>query len=184
MYDLSIDIETLGINPGSVVLSIGAVAFDRSKDVIATSESLHLALNVKEQVDAGLKIDPDTLSWWINDKAKQLSILLQSTTKVVGALNQLTSFKHNFEAKHIWANSPDFDVVLIDALAKKFDFDLPWFYTANRCLRTIIDIAGLDKRAETKTLFEQCPFGNAHDARADAWVQARLIQKSLRKLGK
>ncbi|SVD06981.1 uncharacterized protein METZ01_LOCUS359835, partial [marine metagenome] len=62
-----LDIETLGSVNNCVILSVGMVAVDSTKDYTfkeLIDNGYYAKLNVKSQVDAGRKIYKDTLEWW------------------------------------------------------------------------------------------------------------------------
>ena len=78
-----LDIETLGSVNNCVVLSVGMVAVDSSKDY--TFEELiengyYAKLDVKSQVDAGRKIYKDTLEWW-GEQGKAAQHILKPSPK-------------------------------------------------------------------------------------------------------
>ncbi len=58
-----IDIETLGTEPGSVVLSVGAVKFDPFNN-IEPNNGKHWMLDVDAQTNVGRLVDESTLAWW------------------------------------------------------------------------------------------------------------------------
>ena len=62
-----LDIETLGNVNNCVILSVGMVAVDSTKDYTfdeLIKEGYYAKLDVKGQVDAGRTIQKDTLRWW------------------------------------------------------------------------------------------------------------------------
>ena len=62
-----VDIETLGSVNNSVILSVGMVACDSTKDYTfkeLVENGYYAKLDVKTQVEAGRKIHKDTLDWW------------------------------------------------------------------------------------------------------------------------
>lgn len=67
-----LDIETLGSVNNSVILSVGMVACDSTKDYTfkeLIENGYYAKLDVKAQVDAGRKIHKDTLDWWVTQDA-------------------------------------------------------------------------------------------------------------------
>jgi len=59
-----IDLETLGVLPDTVVMTLGAVKFDPYSAAEPHSE-LYLRLDVEEQTEAySRSINDDTLAWW------------------------------------------------------------------------------------------------------------------------
>jgi hypothetical protein len=61
MINVMVDIETLGTEPGCVVLSIGAVAFDKEMGFV---EDFYEVINTVDSFSEGLTYDNDTLAWW------------------------------------------------------------------------------------------------------------------------
>lgn len=63
--DLMIDLETLGTSPKAPVISIGACYFDKT----GVKQHFYAVLDVKEQIDSGLrKVDADTIKWWMDQE--------------------------------------------------------------------------------------------------------------------
>ena len=55
------DIETMGVTPGSAIVSLGAVKFD----LTGIQDKFYRRICLKSNLGMGLTIDPDTLSWWM-----------------------------------------------------------------------------------------------------------------------
>ena len=59
-----IDLETLGVEPDSVIMTLGAIKFDPYSDSEPNSP-LYLRADVEEQSEQyGRSIDDNTLAWW------------------------------------------------------------------------------------------------------------------------
>ena len=66
---VSIDIETLGTAPGSVILTIGAVAFNRHGLIPERNGILgtfYQRIDLDYSLRAGLTVDASTLRWWFS----------------------------------------------------------------------------------------------------------------------
>lgn len=61
--DVMIDIETLGTAPGSVILSIGAVAFVRDR-MPEDWREFSSVISVESSKSCGLTTDQSTIDWW------------------------------------------------------------------------------------------------------------------------
>ena len=59
--DVMIDLETLGIQPGSVIRSIGAVVFDPVTNTLGSTFYQNICADSCKK--AGLTTDPDTIKW-------------------------------------------------------------------------------------------------------------------------
>lgn len=179
MKHAMIDLETLGTATGSVILSIGAVAFDE-QGVVGGSTQFHMAPDAAEQVKLGLTIDPSTIMWWL-DQAKdaQQSIrsgVLSSLGKgnVKAVLHALRAWYAVEKCETVWSNGADFDIPLLNALHRAAGVSPPWAYNASRCCRTIM--ANCDRKMGgfgTKNAL-------AHDALADAIYQATEVAAAMR----
>jgi hypothetical protein len=62
-----IDIETLGLEPGSVILSIGAVAFGMDRKPDMPMKEFYVELDTKQPQRV---VDLDTVKWWMDQPNK------------------------------------------------------------------------------------------------------------------
>ena len=60
--DIMINLETLGTVAGCVILSIGAVAFDRETGELGME--FYEVINQVSCEEAGLHVDQKTVDWW------------------------------------------------------------------------------------------------------------------------
>lgn len=179
--DIMLDLETLGVRCGSVILSIGACAFNRC-DGHGYAEFSRF-LKVKPQMTVGATIDPSTVLWWMkqSDKARVAMVAGQETAvqpmEALLALNDwFNQLGADMKTTKVWANGADFDLALLADLYRRFGMDAPWPYNGARDMRTVMDLAGC-KPAD----FEPPPQG-AHDALVDALYQARVTAGALTRI--
>ena len=172
--DVMLDLETLGTAPGSVILSIGAVAFTPG---VVESEWLTFdakPIKVRSSRAIGLTIDEGTLAWWLrqSDEARGL---LESALDGEGGFTLGTALA-DFSAwlptgVRLWGNGANFDNVLLRCAYTALGYTAPWPYYADCCFRTM------------KNMFKsvQAPefVGVKHDALADALHQTRWLQSIL-----
>lgn len=175
--DVMLDLETLGTAPGSVILSIGAVAFTPG---VAEFEWLIFdakPIKVRSSRAAGLTIDEATLAWWLR-QSNEARGLLESALDGEGGFTlgeALRDFWAWFPTgARLWGNGANFDNVLLRAAYTSLgavDTPAPWPYYADYCFRTM------------KNMFKsvQAPefVGVKHDALADALHQTRWLQAIL-----
>ena len=64
-----IDLETLGTQPDSVIISLGIIKFDPYTDA-EPYEGNYLKLDIEEQNTLGRQVDEDTLAWWSKQDPK------------------------------------------------------------------------------------------------------------------
>jgi DNA polymerase III epsilon subunit-like protein len=170
---IMIDIETLGTTPGSVILSIGAVAFDQRG--VHHDKAAHWAIDPASCMAAGLTIDPATVAWWMkqSDAARAAAFPLK-TLHINRALNSLREWFEIQQGDQVWCHGATFDVPLLDAAYRATHLQAPWAYWSARCTRTLYALADVDVD-RTK--------GTHHNALDDAIAQAEAAVLAHQKLG-
>lgn len=152
-----VDIETMGLEPGAAIVSIGAVRFGVN-DGLTFDRSI--TLDSCER--AGLTMDAGTLDWWLKQEEA-------ARTQLLGGIlleDALTEFAEWYgDADEIWANSPDFDCRLLEAAYEAVDMEAPWAYYQERDFRTL-------RHLPVPTDLSRD--GVKHDALDDAKYQARI----------
>jgi len=150
-----VDIETLGTDPGAVILSIGAVRFGPNK----LGSQFYAKLSIASCQRAGLTVDGETLEWWREQDApmpygaKQLEdALLDFSEFLVGS-------------SEVWAYSPAFDCAILKHAYEVVDLDVPWHYQNERDCRTLAVLPQWPDDIKQQ--------GTEHDALDDAVFQAR-----------
>lgn len=171
---ISLDIETLGTKPGSVIASIGAVIFDPKAGVQSAEEllgnSTKIVIDVNDSIDKGMLLSGDTIKWWMkqSDEARKATFFANPVL-MVSAGQQLFEFVRKANKPFVWGNGANFDITLLEAFLDKVQLNYPWHYTKVRCLRTL--------RAVAPFSYDDMPKNNlAHDCLADAIYQAQNIQ--------
>ena len=165
-----VDLETLGLRPTSVVLSVGLVSFNETSIL----DKLHVRLAVDQQIEAGRTIDGSTLDWWmIQEEAARRHLFsgaaAQRRLLVEDGLQMIWSFMQG--ADEVWGNGAAFDNVLLRDLFRHMKGIVPWGYKADRCYRTV-------KAMNTHVPMQ--PFrGTEHDALDDAINQTIHLQSIL-----
>jgi len=164
---IMVDIETLGTDPGSAILSIGAVKFTENY----RGREFYEEISLQSCQDAGLEIDADTLQWWLDQDQAVSGILTGG--RDLGTV--LSAFKVWYpEDAEIWANSPSFDCELLKRAFDAVGMTEPWEYYDERDFRTL---RSLPCAAEVEM------DGDEHDALDDARHQARIVSETLHALG-
>lgn len=180
MTHVMLDIETLGTAPGCVVLSIGAVKFNLQGEIGAT---FACQLNIADQLERGLTIDPATLIWWSQQSysARDHAFGTVQNEYTKGYIvNNLTGFATFLECvddlEGLWAHGAAFDPPILDVVYRKFGLPTPWNYRAVRDTRTLFALLG-KKMGDFGT-----PNTLEHDALQDAMYQADETAAALRVL--
>lgn len=169
MERVMIDIETLGLEPGAVVLSIGAVRFTPHE----ITEEFYRNIDLQSSMDAGLGVDPETLDWWLQEERLEASDCLTGGEPLEDSLRALAAFVNG--CNEYWANSPAMDLSVLEAAYAAVGMEEPWNYDEERDQRTIEALAPDDY---TPPRFE----GTEHNALDDARHQARVVGGILQEL--
>jgi len=147
--------------PSTVIVSIGAVTFtDEIEDRLYQSVSLPSA------TQAGLSVEGRTLAWWLgqDDTAQQQ---LTGGEPLGRALADFNDFVRG--AERVWANSPSFDLRILEAAMDAVGITPAWEYYEERDFRTLKNLPGTPDVERH----------NEHDALADAEYQAEVAARTL-----
>lgn len=171
--DLMIDLEGLATGPDTLILTIGAVAFDPLGIGVNPDQSYYCRVDPSTQPDRA--IDPATLEWWSkqNDIAKQEAFGEDDRISLHSALTDLTPLL--WKADRIWANGVTYDIVILEHAYKSLGMPLPWQYYKIMDARTVYKFlprAWKDSVRQT----------NNHHALQDCINQVDLLQQGLRYL--
>lgn len=165
MKNIMIDIETLGTSANSVILSIGAVAFDEN----GLTNEFYTNVNIDSCLEAGLKIEGRTLRWWMeqSDAARKVFSLEGSSLR-----DALVMLRDAFDWSDtlVWANGTNFDLPILDTAYAACGLRSPWVYNNVRDYRTLryqLDNDEFNALRVRPTV--------AHDALADAKAQALTL---------
>lgn len=163
--DVMVDLETLGTTPGSVVLSIGAVAFNKQE---VFDHTFYAEINTDSSYSYDMTSCPKTLKWWDEQGADARKTLSNCNEGSVDELDVvLTGFKRFLAVNpdvRFWGNGAAFDNVILAAAYEATGIKLPWKFWNDRCYRTL------------KGLYPNVPLqrtGTHHNALDDAITQAK-----------
>jgi 3' exoribonuclease, RNase T-like len=159
-----LDLETLGNKPGSVIVAIGAVKFGEGRVV----DTFYERVDAQSCVDAGLKMDPQTVMWWLGqgDAAR-----LEITKPGAPLTSVLSSFAAWLgEDAEVWGNGATFDNVLLADAYDITGIPRPWRFSRDRCFRTVSALR------PDMTIVRN---GTHHNALDDARTQAEHLMRVL-----
>lgn len=129
---IMVDIETLGLEPGAAIISLGAVRFDAGK----MGEVFERSISLTSCQDAGLHIGADTLEWWLDQDAAAREQLLGGDD----IDDVLADFAAWYDAEEVWANSPAFDCAILAEAFDRVGVDVPWEFYERRDYRTLSEL--------------------------------------------
>lgn len=171
MQNLMIDIETLSTKPNGVILSIGAVFFDKS----GFGPEFYVNIDLQSSMDAGFEIDAGTVYFWLKQSSEAGAVLDKEKEPFCDAIRYLHKFiVLNCDVKevNVWGNSPSFDLVMLKNYIARTDKYLSnaeqtkiWKFYNERDFRTAVDIYKCKRVKPTV----------AHNALEDAKAQAQTL---------
>jgi exodeoxyribonuclease VIII len=181
LHHVMLDLETWGTSPYSTIIMIGAVEFDpyaaEQKDII--TDRFEVAIM---PTNAGLRVDADTLMWWMDSDRDEARKVWWGKSKVSlhvaldGFSDWLRSHSDSGQCTDVrmWGNGVGFDNVLLRQAYESNSREVPWSFRHDRCFRTLRSML---------TLEEGHYLGTLHTALADAENQAIRANQIVRKLG-
>ena len=182
--DMMVDIETLGRQTNSAILSIGACRFERHSEDM-DSETFYRNVDLQSCLDVGMAIDGSTVYWWLNNSAAARQALCSPFPIRLGeALIDLNTFYQGADC--VWSHGAIFDVVILEEAYRRAFIPSgrpPWHYRKARDTRTLFDPDVTPGYDDSKSSFrEQDLGGTPHNARDDAIKQAKWVQRAFRLL--
>ena len=164
-----LDLETLGKEPKSIIVSIGAVEFSETE---VSENKFYTNIDPEDCQSYGLKINASTFLWWMGQsEAARLAITGSEKVKLKEALISFSSWLLMDSSKDdviVWGNGADFDNTILSSSYIETGLEQPWSFRNNRCYRTIKNLSP-DIRIETS--------GTRHNALDDAVSQAHHLIK-------
>ena len=176
-----VDIETLGTQPGSVIVSIAAVEFDpygESSQALDETFSINVCLESAQR--AGLKISATTMLWWMGQtKEAQTKTFFKEGRATLGyALGLFNKWlEKRGEDVRIWAHGAPFDPVLLTTAYEACGNEPSWQFRNIRDTRTLFELADMKDMSEFRG-----HEGTEHTSLDDAITQARAVIFAHKKL--
>jgi len=146
-YDAMIDIETLDVSPTSIVVSIGYIIFKMEptiKDSVKYTKRYNIQIEGQEAL--GLTRSVKTEKFWKRPQNKEAFENLQKDTiPLKTTLESLTKDLASIRIQNFWANSPNFDYVILENAYKACGIgcdQIPWKFYQLRDVRTVKWVSG------------------------------------------
>lgn len=158
---IMLDLETLGTQPGSVIVALGAVKFGGGR----IEDRFYARVDAESCVALGLKLDAATVFWWIKQGEEARLEITKPGEHLSEVLLRFSEWVGDGDVE-MWGNGASFDNVLLAVAYERAQMPRPWKYQNDRCYRTV------------KALHPELPaerVGVLHNALADAETQARHL---------
>lgn len=178
MRNIMLDIETMGNQSYSALISIGAVQFDlKTGD---TGKEFHKKIDLQSSLDAGLIINASTIQFWMKQESEAKKSVFEDAIHINEVLVDFAEWLNECQQVSpsklcIWGNSARFDCGIVQNAYDKCGLILPWDFRYERDVRTLVAFAPEVKR---NVKFE----GTAHDALDDCKHQIKYCSQIFNKL--
>jgi len=163
--DVMIDLETLGVAPGCIILSIAAVPFDVGYEL----EPFYETISMESCAEYGLHTNPITVAWWEKQESSVRAEAFSGTRDLKLVLGSFSYWLSQLPEKPVlWGNGCDFDNPILAAAYDAVDMRRPWSYKDNCCFRTV------------RAMFSMIPYIpplQVHNALHDATAQAAHMER-------
>ena len=177
MQEVMIDLETLSTQYNAVILTIGAIKFDRDGKINdikkLNKEIFYRRITIDSCKELGLHVDSKTVDWW---KSLDQKIYDEAFGKDrISLRDALIEFSIWFgKLEKVWSNGAGFDIPILENAYRVCGLQTPWKFWNVRDTRTMYDLANITK----KDLGDE----NEHHAVYDCWRQIYGVQESMRRL--
>lgn len=174
--DIMIDIETLGTGRDVPMFQIGACTFDPwTVEEHVSRLTFKVDINLLDVIlKTGFMPNADTVKWW----QTQHDPVTEETQRLADALDWLDNFFEEVRPEFVWANSPQFDLAIIEDHYRALGRGTPWSFRQEMDFRTI---RGAWKRLSYPEI--SMKDHKAHDGLSDAESQAYTMKRMLRDMG-
>lgn len=183
MNNVMLDLESLGQEPGNVIVTLSAVQFDIATGNIG--KVFNESINIQDSIKHGLTIDPSTVMWWMTqneDARKQFAETQNNPDTLAEVLYKfdtwLNHLPHSFLRElyrkddiYMWGRGPRFDMGLLSYAYKLIGYNsTPWDFRKEKCVRTYESI-----RPDIKAEIDKKRVGTLHNGVDDAKHQIRYV---------
>lgn len=159
--EIMLDLETMGTGPTAAIVAIGAVKFDRN----AVHEKFYRSVSLASSVSVGLKMDPETIMWWLSQGESARDRLQIDPIYLQQALLDFRNWYGEEDSCPVWGNGAASDNVWLRSAYAACGILAPWSFRNDRCYRTIKNMPGNEG-------YEFKRVGVFHNAVDDAESQA------------
>ena len=181
------DFETLDTTSTGVILSMGIVIFDITKENSfeeLVQQGMEIFFDQESQKDKGRTVSKDTLAWWSTQGEEAQRCLNADNQldpkKLHVYLNQLyeaLNFQPDRKSTR-WFSRGCFDNNFLENICNSYEIDMPYKYWCWRDARTYLDALGIGTLNQKMDKPENMI---AHNAHHDAAFEASMIQHFYRK---
>ncbi len=142
--EFMVDLETLGLRPGCVLLSIGACTIHEFLD---PNNQFYQNISVESQPPSdGFHVNPLTEQWWSTQPLEARQALEVNQITLKQALIKFHDWIATYpEPYTFWAQGPHFDYSIYEEACRLTNTSSPFRFFMVRDTRTVYDLGGVLK---------------------------------------
>ena len=164
---ITFDLETLGNNPQSPIVQIGAVKFDKSGII----NTFIRTIDIEDLQNYNFTVDYSTLKWWFAQDDKAIKSVMNGSFPLRKALEEFNNWIGS-EEFNLWSHAT-FDPPILRNNMDQVGLKSKFKHQVHKDIRTLNELAG-DVKIERE--------GIHHNALDDAIFQSKYIQLMLNKI--
>lgn len=169
MKDIMVDIETLGVKPGCVIMSIGAVSFNPKKLGSVGQKKFYANIDPQDSISRGFHTEKGTVEWWKKQSEEAKQHLIENRQPIETVVTDFIDWWRKQKGEKIWCQGANFDAPLLEAVFEKLELKAPWKFWNVRDTRTIYDMCDFNPYSIKRE-------GTYHDALDDCLHQIKCVQ--------
>ena len=136
--NLIVDIETTGVTPGCVVLSVAVLP---ATNLI---KPLHIYIQHEIQRSYALCDDKETMEFWNTVPKEVQELAFSGQVHPIDAVNKIIQYVALFDNCHYWSKGKDFDFPILRKFLNTFGCKEPWTRHNIHCLRDLAMWANIE----------------------------------------
>ena len=181
-----IDLETAGVSPNTMILTIGVLAFDPpSGKILGEPFYERISIDSYRQYTPSFSLDGDTISWWMTQSEEaRLEAFCgerKELSDVLLAFIEWCRVISNGKKIFIWSHGASFDVPIVSYALTTLGLEIPWKFWNIRDTRTLFDMVSLDFRTIGQVPVNNHMYPN-HHALGDCAKEIEGIKQSYQRL--
>lgn len=146
MSDIMVDLETLGLRPGAVILSIGACVMDEKRMHDKQHQFDQNVSRSSQTERGGFHVLKETQDWWETRPEAARNALLANQLSIRKAIDKFHAWAERYpEPRFFWCAGPHFDYALYAEACRLCDMKPLFEYWAVRDVRTAKDLVRMSK---------------------------------------
>ena len=170
----TIDLETLDIQPGATVLTLGGVKFN-PQNTQEPHSKIYFKISVDDQHRLGRSVSDSTIEWWSKQDPAIMEEAFDQTDAITveNLCEEIARWAVGVDL--FWGQGYGFDFTMLENMFRSVERPIPWQFWQVRDSRTLFGLCAVDPRKKMQV--------NLHNALDDAFYQAKGIQLAYKELG-